>query len=144
MTSSGWRVEFWAFNPSGTQLVATYTNSYQVAGCDEQYLEYYSATNTIYNGVLGLSTGGCTTFTQTYTFSGYSYGSTFTSPGALMESDDFTCSDFTGFGSVYFTSASYTLSSGGTGYPTFSSYTPHMPSCFSVTTGYQYATITYT
>jgi len=140
---SGWRVEFWSFDSNGNIVDRVLTNELQSPGCSEQYGQYFQATNSIFAFVLGVQSSGCSSWSQTWTFNDASYGSTMTYPGALMESYDSTCSDFKGFGSAQFSLAIYQQGSVN-GYPTFYVYNQGTPSCWSVSAGYRYATVTFT
>ncbi len=152
-TAGGWRVEFWGFNSGGTVIDKQFTNMYATPGCSMQYGQYFQGTNKIYSDIQQSSGTGCSSFTASYTFqaggSG-SYGSTFNTSWAVLESYDTTCSDFTGFGNTQFTSGLWENSSSQYATPTFSTYATTngngysaVPSCFSTSTGSGTVTVTY-
>lgn len=143
--NGGWQIGFVGFNSAGTKIDNTYTNSYAKAGCTVQYNQNVIATNNISAFVRQSSGTGCTSMSQSYTFtaSGGSYGSKIYPIYLELESYDSNCSDYTGFGNVQFTNGLVTNSAGQSSTPTYSAFNTSTPTCFSATAGSGWVTITH-
>lgn len=143
MMSNGWRVEFWSFNPSGNVVDQELTNTYQTPGCTQQYGQEFQSTNDFLAFILGAQSSGCSSWSQTWQFDDASYGTFSTTTWLPIESYDYTCSDFNGFGSLQFTQVAYQQNEGSIVTPYVYPYFDSMPSCFSVTVGSGFITISY-
>lgn len=143
--NGGWQIGFVGFNSAGTKIDNTWTNSYASAGCTVQYNQNVISTNNISAFVRQSSGSGCTSMSQTHTFSASSgsYGSKLYPIYLSLESYDSTCSDYTGFGNVKFTSGLVTNSAGQSSTPTYTAFNNNPPSCFSATAGSGWVTVTH-
>ncbi|MDE1862083.1 MAG: hypothetical protein KGI33_04125 [Thaumarchaeota archaeon] len=140
--SSGWDIGFYGQNSNGQAIDNTWTNSLAQPGCTVLYDQSVTSTNDIFADVQQSSANGCTSMTQTYTFSdpNGSYGSYLSPIQLYLEWYDTNCSDYSGMGNVDFTSGSVENSYGTSSTPTYTAYYPQN-GCFSSTAGSGYVTI---
>lgn len=133
------------------QMIENYvTNTYVNPGCVAQYGEYFPSygLNQVYSFILEWTTGGCASLAQSYTFTVGYQGTYFNQVYAPLESYDYTCSDYSGWGSgggAYYNNAIYQYDYGiSYSTPTFSAYViGSIPPCWSNNPGYGSVSITW-
>ncbi|MHB8602721.1 MAG: hypothetical protein ACYC6W_01395 [Nitrosotalea sp.] len=143
--SGGWQIAFVGYNSANSKIDNVWTNSYASAGCTVQYNQNVLSANHVYAFVRQSSGSGCTSMTQSYTFTAGSgsYGSKLYPIYVEIEDYDSNCSDYTGFGNITFTNGLVTNSGGTSSTPTYTAFNNNPPSCFSATAGSGWITITH-